>query len=271
MKSNAPEHWLKQKLQTPWHVREGVWTSPENKSKYYLIYLYLCLCDLPEAKTELNDCHKCFKKTFANKLIGWAAHEICLIKSSRHKRVLDLKEAPFYGDTKTVNRIKAIFKPWVKKWSLGSNEMLDIVVVLATIEHAVRPLFVMNNKPLSINGEPSVELFDFIEAYGFDTDIDHWRVLLSDSYNQTKKNTREASRTHLMGKGFSKIKEASLIRDAQCYIMCQILNYSRNDVMEILSIYGGRPSINEADFSNALKPFDEALNVKRKPGRPEKK
>lgn len=258
-----PEHWLKDNGVTKhWPFKEGIWVNDETNPYLSLVCVFYGLMELTEASDQLDDCSKCFIEE-NDQMLDYYYTVGERVKAGKDTRDL----GPTSQFDNNTEKIRAIYKPWVDKWALGSDKML-VWVAGSNIVKIILETVGFNRQALRRLQKNSKILSDQL---GCDiTPPWIWEIILNDDYRRTDQTKRKSARQELRNDGYRTVREEKLWEHLRYWIIVRILEIKPKDLLDELndnSIDG--ILITEQDLSDKiLKPFDEVFEYERKRGRP---
>lgn len=266
-RATIPDYWFdKNATDSPefWYLPGDMPIQSELEEAYIrLLYVYVGLMELPEARLELQLSESAFTSVIGPRFNAWAKR-LKFEKDKLRWWHIGVRDAPLVGDiskpsengiAEFMNAAKA-FRPWAKKWALGSERMVAVVAASSLVRHVTSSVGVpwryVARHPKSV---VSKSLLDFVCV---DTENPQlWTVLLSPERQRAEKAMRNLARHELSfyGKG-----ERTLLHHAHLYIAVRVLGCTEQEAV---------PGWEIGNISNTIiKPFDNALEVARRRGRP---
>jgi len=256
-----PDNWLIDTgVTTYWPHKEGIFVNDEIKWALLFAAVYMNLIDLPEAMNQLTLCNDQFLNDFASELLNFFKP---VMRDATDGKKRTAEGAPLTSAAE-IEKMTAIYLPWVKDWALGNSKMLDWV-----ISNNV-PFIVMDMLKKDFNRADLRRLDARLNELGGLISIPWvWKTLLSSDYHRMDQKKRELARRSVQDKGFSHISERGVLTRARYWIMIRILAIKPNQLLAELAGNKRDFSLTTADLSDKiLRPFDDIFDYERAPGRP---
>lgn len=262
--ATIPDHWLIDTGPTvDWYLKEGIWVHKDHDALLRVIAVYLQLKEIPEAFSELQECHEEFMVKFAPKIIKWGDSQKLLVQRSGTLKAMRPDTAPIGEEDERL--LAAIFMPWVNKWAIGSQRMFQWVIAASTLEGICQAIGLSRQQLRRPNGKPTKKLLGFVTQ--FDPSLAWaWKLLLSGEYRRAEQTAKQLARRTVQQKGFYRREEQVLLTRARYWILVRVLRWTET---RILTEQSSEREI--SSLSDDLKLFDEALGYERSPGAPPNK
>lgn len=266
MNVKIPEHWLIDTgVTTYWPHAEGIWVNKDTEPILRFAVVYLGLMDIPEARNELTVCNERFINTHAKILLSFFRP---IMQKARQGEKPTTANAPLTTESEE-QKAKAIYKPWVDTWALGSDKMLDWVI------GANVPEIILNILKGDFNRQDWRRLDSRLTQLASQYSLPWvWKTLISGEYKRLYQAQRALSRYELQNKSYYRRRENIFITHSRLWIAVRIIGVRPKALLDDLASRSSKKDfrLTEADLTGKiLKPFDLVFGYNREPGRPVEK
>lgn len=267
--ATIPEFWFIDTTPTVgWYLKGGIWTHEGWNPALRIIAVYLELRDIPEARTELEQCHEQFMIKIAPKALKWG---ILQKETTRRTGTVDFRQLNVAPSSPENHQLLTdIFTPWVNKWALGSKPMLGWVIAASTFTGICQPLGLKIKQLRTQQGNLAKGVLAGLNQFSPELTW-AWDLLLSGDYNRAQKTARELARRTVQLEGYSHIEERALLVQARWWILVYILGYLEGDVLSLIAKQEPSGGSTVQYLSDRLRLFNHALGIKPSRGRPRQK
>lgn len=251
----------------------GIWyKTEEDKQLVAVMYVYLRLKDLPEAKVDLDDCTTKYYTAFRPIFKTWLAGNVDKARRDAHQNY-DAWKA-YHGLRKTIplgpdeqEKAERLFQPFVDKWALGS-ELMAIFCSSVAMADLIRSI--LGISPRQLRRHPGDTLIHWL-SMADEQNGQAWKVLLTGEYTRAEKATRAVQRESQRAQGYNLLEERTMAKWADIFVRSRILHETGGDIIrDMEKTQEAVVNTSESDISDRLELFDKAFKRTRKPGRPRK-
>lgn len=297
---------------------EGIAVTREFDDDLYRGYFMLQLLKIPEAYADWEECRKEFIRGpgkeyrrlvhIARVYAGTRAHTIPGWK--RKMASVGKKMAPYADSSNDEGfqaQITAVFNPFVDKWCLSSDSMIDWLHYNCAFDlcfyecntRSYQRRFRFSKRAraryvaslVDNNRRPTRQWIKFIaqlmqDEYGIECGR-HWEMVLSPEWLTVQRisgrqpetgYTRDERRAARAKLGVRLIKEYTVATGAWLFVMTKVMGMRFNELMDAIEDEKIAPPYPEVDLRNANRrhvwtyyvlPFHRALGLEVRPGRPD--
>ena len=249
-----------------WPYPEGIWVHKDQRLFLYVVYAHLQIIRIPEAAVELRRCVFRYRRDISPQIRESIAN---FDVNSINQHMMGITPQGVISRTtwspEVQEQLYATFKDWVAKWALNSTRILNWVSLFIAIRTAMRVWKIRTRDLVNKEGKPTDALVEMAASIGRSNPEEMgwaFRELYDQKSGNEGKYKRQLARNALFQAGYERILEETLRKWAWRWVQVRILGVKSQDLIIVLQ-QQCYEQLNKEDFSNGIKPFDDALDHQR--------